>query len=562
MPTTFKVVGKKRKSRGLTRRAVAQMIKYPPSEFATIKVPRDPAARKEVATALMADTMGEKGPALNSMMPGAQWRGRGDYSQLWGATAPLRRMAGGWLRAGNEGTWRRAAGNFMGYTGMGDYTRAVDNSLVGQGLASAGIPMFGPEQQNYTVSKAEFITNIYAPPNAGEFSNLVLPLNPGLAQTFPWLSLVAPQFEEYEFEQLMFYWRPMVSDFNSSTGQVGEIVMATQYNPSEPPFSDISRAKNYMGAMSAKTSTAMNQGVECDPRKNSGAAGKYVRLGPLTGTNSDLKQYDQGNLNVMISGTPPAYNDQILGELWVTYTITLRKPKLPDTSGAAILRDYFQSSLDVQPPGPVTTLITAPQLIGAQNRLGGSISWSQYTKPGAIPTQALVFEYVFPDWFTGAAEIDVTFYGVTSTGGGSASEVWMNNVGGSPSSAAGYSLIGQIKEIEDLANQGVGAVGQPTGASPLPLASWSQSAGYVSSGTDHPTTLTLKMHVYVGENTSGQDNKVNCLTLQWIAASTAPTCAGYSVNVQEYNSAFNSTATGQPLLVDIDGNAVLSPWSS
>lgn len=558
MPT-FKVVGKKKKSRGLTRKAVAAMIKYPPSEFATIKVPRDPALRQQVAAELAAGNLiGEKQqPALGRSLA-SQWRGRGDYSQLWNATAGLRSMAGSWARKGAEGSFRRNVGNFMGYTGIGDY-HTVDNSLVGQGVASAGIPMFGPEQQNYRVSKAEFIQNIYAPTDPGSFQNLVLPLNPGLPQTFPWLSLVAPQFEEYEFEQLMFYWRPMVSDFNSTTGQVGEIVMATQYNPSEQSFTDISRAKNYMGAMSAKTSCSMNQGVECDPSRNSGAPGKYVRLGPLVGTNSDLKQYDQGNLNVMISGTPPAYSDQILGELWVTYTVTLRKPKLPDTSGSAILRDYFQSSLTstaatATAPAvltPLAALIAAPPLFGAQNRLDGTIKWTSAVD--GLFTYLQV-EYTFPDWFNGAAEIDVSFLGVNTVGSSGAA---MANI----RTDYGTFPTGQVKGLFDLGN--VKTI-PPGTASMAAQGSYPTSTGAVG-GQQQISGITAgnflcKIHVQVGENTSGTDNAIRFSTLYYETSLGAPSCAGWSVNVQEYNSAFNSTSSGQLLLVDEEGNSVLQPW--
>lgn len=568
MPT-FKVVGKKRKSRGLSRRAVAQMIKYPPSEYASIKVPRDPGARKEFAKLLaQGDAMGDKGMPMGRS-PQGQWLGKGDYSQLWGATQGLRSLAGGWLRGGGSGTWRKAAGDFMGYTGMGDYDRtgAVDNSLVGGGQASAGIPMFGPEQQNYTVSKAEFISNIYAPSAAGAFQNLVLPLNPGLPQTFPWLSLVAPQFEEYEFEQLIFYYRPMVSDFNSSTGQVGEIVMCTQYNPSEPQFSDISRAKNYMGAMSAKTSIAMNQGVECDPRKNSGAPGKYVRLGPLTGTNNDLKQYDQGNLNVMVSGTPPAYNDQILGELWVTYTVTLRKPKLPDTSGAAILRDYFQSSLATPAlplAPPACSLILASDILeGAQNRFQGSIAWTTVVD-GAVTH--LVCQYTFPEWFTGAAEIDTTWIGVFGANSGAMWGPTSDSAASVVPPGGGITFLGQVKPIPDIGTLACGSLllGQPlydAGVSAtFPLSSCGVGGQGFTGGAAVAANFVSKIHVQVSENTTGQDNAVRWKTISYQTAMGEPSAAGYTVNVQEYNSAFNSPNTGQPLLVDVEGNPVLSPW--
>jgi hypothetical protein len=404
--------------------------------------------------------------------------------------------------------------------------------------------------QSYRVQKTEFLRNIYAPPVAGQFTNLVLPLNPGLQQTFPWLALVAPQFEEYEFIQLMFYWRPMVSDFNSGTGQVGEIVMTTQYNPSEPPFTDLSRAKNYMGAMSSKTSQPMNQGVECDPTKNSGSAGKYIRTGPLTGSNSDLKQYDLGNLNLMISGTPPAYNDQILGELWVAYTVELRKPKLPDSSGSEILRDYFQSALPTlaaaNPLYIPSFWAAQPMLMGAQNRLAGNLEVLTIANQPVAGSEMLAFKYTIPSWYTGSLRITATAIGVKT---GSGITIY-------PSGQSGFNT-GQVTYNEDLAGGTNGGTGQTIYPAAI-------TAGidptFSPRGTGDNANATQIVSITVGENTSGSDNSV-VIQLFYYPKGAEPAMAGWSLDVTEYNSAFNSPTTGKLLLVDEEGNNVPQPWS-
>lgn len=549
-----------RKSKGLTKsqkRQVEAIVKFPPSEFATVKIPRDPDARAPYIQALQGnmwpegDVLRAAGDAHYNRRNKTGWRGRGDYSLA---------MGGSFSGLGLQGE------GFLGarYTGQGDYT--VSNALVGAGVATAGIPTFGPEQQHYMVTKSEFIQNLYGPATAGSFQNTVLPLNPGLIETFPWLALVAPQFEEYEFMQLMFYWRPMVSDFNSGTGQVGEIVMATQYNPSEPPFTDVQRAKNYMGAMSSKTSIPMNQGVECDPRKNSGAAGKYVRVGPLTGTNQDLKQYDLGNLNIMISGTPPQYSNQILGELWVAYTVCLRKPRLPDASGATILRDYFQSDTPAITSGnsslPISSLATVPILSGAQNRIGGSVTWQgPQTFPGTGPFGALsvtaaLVSYTVPNWYTGSLRLTLTFIGITVPNGGSVSDF---------NAPAGTT--GNVKLLNDLAD-----AQKPAGTPPNVDVLWQTTAssgvcnystytGQVSATFNTPGNAKIIVDVDVTENTTGGANAVNIWSPASIAVSGASSYfwAGWTLDVTEYNSGFNGP-TGKVMLTDSGGNAVLPDW--
>jgi len=172
------------KSKGLTKsqkKQVEAIVKFPPSEFATVKIPRDPDARRPYLDALRQNMWPDGdsyrlagNPHYKDRMK-VGWKGRGDYALMAGGSFQGLGMSG-------EG--------FLGarYTGNGDYT--VSNALVGAGVASAGIPTFGPEQQAYSVSKSEFIQNIYGPSVAGAFQNFVLPLNPGLIETFPWLALV------------------------------------------------------------------------------------------------------------------------------------------------------------------------------------------------------------------------------------------------------------------------------------------------------------------------------------------------------------------------------------
>jgi len=462
------------------------------------------------------------------------------------------------------------AGNLS--AGGGDYSvpgmGTVDNAIVGAGFSSAGIPQFAPHQSTGVFSKVEFLQSIYAPSVAGAFQNTILPLNPGLQQTFPWLALVAPQFEEYEFLQLMFYWRPMVSDFNSGTGQTGEIIMVTQYNPSDPPFIDTLRAKSYDMAMSCKASLSMNHGVECDPTKNSGAAGKYVRVGPLpdSGVGSDLKQYDLGNLNVIVTGTPTEYSGQLLGELWVAYTVALRKPKLPISTGDTILRDYFSCSQvktetvdlagTVYPTFNMSQWNSAPIAYGAQNRINNV---GQGLIFNADDTNAN-WTYELPPWYSGDMRITLTILnGIL---------IPLDVAG--PQTEAGQIIkltapfevvLTNCTSITDLATM--------SGDNPPPL-NW--PAGYVTTdGVQAPQFTTQLITNTVGSgwtNYSGTfTNQLVCtidcripaggakVAIVWRNAGGIPPFAnvlrmtGWQLDATEYNTAFNGQGGLGPVQV-------------
>lgn len=469
------------------------------------------------------------------------------------------------------------AGNLS--AGMGDYTvpglGTVDNAIVGAGYSSAGIPQFAPHQSTGVFSKVEFLQNIFAPTTAGQFQNTVLPLNPGLQQTFPWLALVAPQFEEYEFLQLMFYWRPMVSDFNSGTGQTGEIVMVTQYNPADPPFIDTLRAKSYDMAMSCKASLAMNHGVECDPTKNSGAAGKYVRTGPLynEGVGSDLKQYDLGNLNVIVTGTPSEYSGQLLGELWVAYTVALRKPKLPVSTGDVILRDWFQST-DIIPDVTNTALGTSVNLFadwpsrpigyGGQNRINPYGSGVTISSPQPY---ALYFDYTVPTWYSG--DLEITFTAMPRR----KPDIF------NPGPQIAYNppitatVSGDVEKIQDMPEGRIVSASFPTPPVSSPMAqgvtdvTWIRRSSTViatqvgsTDGGAWTDTLSATAHVRFLSTNNPSTRYVRFILAGDTYSASADSLLGWTLNAGEYNTSFNIGGGGAVGLVANDGTPIVNPF--
>lgn len=465
-------------------------------------------------------------------------------------------MGGATYRGGAGGTSLTIP---AGATAAGTGAYVIDNAIVGTGLGSAGIPSFGPHESEYTLRKCEFLQSIYAPitpsGQSGPFQNTVLPLNPGLQETFPWLGLVAPQFEEYEFKQLIFYWRPMVTDFNSGTGQAGEVIMVTQYNPADPPFTDTLRAKSYDMAMSSKTSIPMNHGVECDPKLNSGSPGKYIRLGPLEGTD-DLKQYDWGNLNVIVNGTPPGYSGQLLGELWCAYTVTLRKPKLPVTTGASILRDYFESSTTPFTTAALyndtdATLALAPGaafndqpfVSAQQNRIHGMVD--TYSAAGA--PYPMSWRYLVPSWYTGTLRFTLTILGariVNNTNWG-ANPLFTSNTNGTKVSDLIQQYWYNIDVGTFVGSQVVKSAIQGDAQSPGILGGPDFDNYHVSKRQGN---MTYIVDVTFKSQAGGNGNIIDL-------SAALEQINGWTLDITEYNDAFNDS-TGRITLVD-DANQVV-----
>ena len=257
------------------------------------------------------------------------------------------------------------------YRGRGGY--AVNNLITDSGAtSSAVVPQFNPtDLHEITYSNREYICDISAPVANTAFSVRSVAINPGLIDTFPWLAQCAINFEEYELVQLAFTFKSTVADYASASGQVGQIVMATQYNPNSDPFADKEEMMLYEGGASCKTTESLIHGVECDPSKNAGSPAKFVRAGSLPPT-EDLKNYDLGKTSIAILNCPSTYAGQQLGELWVSYTVKLRKPKLVSGNAYNIRRDIWAGQRYATPVAPALplSLPSSALLIGARNSMG------------------------------------------------------------------------------------------------------------------------------------------------------------------------------------------------
>jgi hypothetical protein len=107
----------------------------------------------------------------------------------------------------------------------------------------------------------------------------------------------------------------------------GQVIIATQYNPSNSPFATKQLMENYDYANSGNITESLMHGVECDPNKNPNNMGTlYVRNAlPSTYTAGDLKDYDMGFTSIATNGL--TQTNLNVGEIWVEYTVKLRKSK-------------------------------------------------------------------------------------------------------------------------------------------------------------------------------------------------------------------------------------------
>jgi hypothetical protein len=287
------------------------------------------------------------------------------------------------------------------YTGRGSY-EPVSNQLVGNnGMPAASFSSTNDETDSMTFTTTEYIRDIYGNATGTNFSYQILKLQPGDQNTFPLGSSFAAQYEEYELLQCIFTFQSTISDqgLGNSNGQVGEVLMYTDYTPDNvPKRTKYELLQSYASSSSVTTSDQLH-GVECDPAKIHGDGHKFIRVNPLDPGKS-LVDYDWGFFQIAVSGTPDALANEIIGHLHVSYTMRFSKNRNRVGLGLNIPRDLFiaqTSYVDNQNPLSFPLIRTADSSIGCKV--------TQITV-GTDQANEIVRVW-FPAYFAGAVEITV-----------------------------------------------------------------------------------------------------------------------------------------------------------
>lgn len=193
------------------------------------------------------------------------------------------------------------------------------------------VPSFGTLGHETRIRHREYVQDIAVPIVPMAFTNLNFVINPGNPTLFPWLNSTAQNFEQYKINGMIFEFVSLSSDITAG-GPLGSVILATDYNVLDAPFADKIHMENSQYSISTKPSCSIIHAIECDPKLTS-AEVKYVRdSSSSTSSSQDARWYDHGLFQIATVGLPGSFG-AVLGELWISYDITLLKPEIVSQSG-------------------------------------------------------------------------------------------------------------------------------------------------------------------------------------------------------------------------------------
>jgi hypothetical protein len=183
------------------------------------------------------------------------------------------------------------------------------------------VPMMHSNSESVTFRHREYICDISS---STTFNTTVFSINPGLAATFPYLSGIAQNFQEYEFKGLVYEFKSTSADaLNSTNTALGTVMLAAQYRADAAPFINKEQLLNEMWSVDTKPSCNVVLPIECSPAENPLSI-QYIRANAVP-AGQDTKLYDLASVTVATYGSQAVCD---IGELWASYEVVLRKPQL------------------------------------------------------------------------------------------------------------------------------------------------------------------------------------------------------------------------------------------
>jgi hypothetical protein len=217
-------------------------------------------------------------------------------------------------------------------TGLGEYK--VNSNVFAK--SSEDVPVFEYSKDgSIIITHREMVNDVVGSIAFASSYYDVHPLNPVL---FPWLSIEALGYEQYEFLGLLACYNSTSGDAVSSTNNaLGTVIISTEYDVSRPPFSTKAEMESYMFTSAKKPSVSFIHPIECNPKVdilNARYNNGYFRTqsastvaSPTSFTSNVAENLNcLGRIQVSTVGMQAATT---VGELWVTYRVKLSKARAP-----------------------------------------------------------------------------------------------------------------------------------------------------------------------------------------------------------------------------------------
>jgi len=209
--------------------------------------------------------------------------------------------------------------------GAGSY--GVPWNVDSNTLTSAGnIPkVVNVADAGVRISHTEYLGTVTS---SASFKNTVYYINPGLVATFPWLSKIAVNFQQWKIHGCLVVFKSQMTDAVATFTALGSVAIAANMNPAERACANQVEMEQLKFCAVSKPSEDIVAPIEC-ARGSTSVNSYFVRTSAVP-SNASQMDYDHGTIQVA-SGSSPS-DGVVLGRLYLSYDISLLNPRMVMTS--------------------------------------------------------------------------------------------------------------------------------------------------------------------------------------------------------------------------------------
>lgn len=184
------------------------------------------------------------------------------------------------------------------------------------------------QQRSRRIQNSEFVAVITG--NTIFDATQKFTINPGLSSSFPWLSVMAAQWQQYRFHKL--HYRFIT---RSATSSAGSIILSPDYNPRENPPTTETMASNTQDSVEDVVWKSLICKLDPESMFPLGPR-KQIRTTQVAGETSI---YDAGRLFCCVTGEASTAE---IGRLWVDYDVEFFVPQSsPSFALGPIATSYY-----------------------------------------------------------------------------------------------------------------------------------------------------------------------------------------------------------------------------
>lgn len=143
-------------------------------------------------------------------------------------------------------------------------------------------------------------------------------INPGIFQSFPWMSPIANQYEYYEFTKLNYSFVPSVP-----TSASGNVYLAVDYDVADAPPISAMIMSSWQGTVSGNVWSPLNYSVRKEELARFRTE-RYVWDAATVPSGTDPRTYHFGHVYAAAEGVSAG----VIGTIWVDYSVKLSVPEL------------------------------------------------------------------------------------------------------------------------------------------------------------------------------------------------------------------------------------------